>query len=205
MKNEHSKALYRYWNQLRGDRLAPARTAIEPSEISDLLRDTFILQPGDDDTAFRLAGTRLCAAFGKELKGASFLDLWNNPDRRQMTEIIEAVSLEGRGAVLGISARVTRDRDVAYEMLLLPLTQSGPFFDRILGLMSPMQLPYWLGLEPLVGQEIMSARLLRPEEASGRVRRPTATVATLAPTQLGAEQRRQRFVVLDGGKTGGQP
>ena len=204
MKNENSKALYRYWDQIRGDRAAPARTAIEPSEISDLLRDTFILQATDDDALFRLAGTRLCAAFGKELKGASFLDLWRERDRSQMEEIIEAVSLEGRGAVLGISANVSRDRDVVYELLLLPLTQSGPFFDRILGLMSPMQLPYWLGLEPLLGQEIMSARLIRPEEAARRTPRPP-TAPGLVPTHLGAEQRRKRFVVLDGGKSVDQP
>ena len=203
MKNDGCKALYRYWDQLRGDQIAPARTAIEPSEISEHLRDTFILEADTGTYSLRLAGTRLCAAFGKELKGASFLDLWRQDDRIQILSTLGAVADEGRAAVLGISAYVSRQRSVAFELLLLPLVQSGPRFDRTLGVMVPIQLPFWLGLEPLVGQEITSARLIWPDKD----RLPDARLAapdevTMAPTHLGAEQRRKRFVVLDGGKSG---
>ncbi len=202
MKNESCRALYRYSNQMRGDRPAPPRTAVEPSEISELLRDTFILQAGD--YTFRLAGTRLCACFGVELKGAGFLDLWAPADRAEMRSVLESVSEEGRAAVLGISAHVTRHRDVSFELLLLPLTQTGPRFDRILGVMAPMQLPYWLGLEPIVGQSITSTRLIWPDEPHRLTARaggffpPTPA----PPPFIGAEQRRRRFVVLEGGKSG---
>jgi hypothetical protein len=203
MKNESCKALYRYWDEIRGDRPAPPRTAIEPSEISSVLRDTFILQSSETAYPFRLAGTRLCAAFGRELKGAKFLDLWAATDRAQMAAILEAVAEDGRAAVVGISGFVSRRREVAFELLLLPLIQSGPRFDRVLGAMVPMELPYWLGLEPLIGQSISSARLLWPDEERQPAIRPVLRPAvTTAPTHLGAEQRRQRFVVLEGGKSG---
>jgi hypothetical protein len=202
MKNESCRALYRYWNGIRGDRPAPPRTAVEPSEISELLRDTFILQAGD--YAFRLAGTRLCACFGVELKGAGFLDLWAPADRAEMRSVLETVAEEGRAAVLGISAHVTRHRDVSFELLLLPLIQTGPKFDRILGVMAPMQLPYWLGLEPIVGQSIVSARLIRPDEPRWPISRVVGIFppAAAPPPHLGALQRRRRFVVLEGGKSG---
>lgn len=202
MKNESCKALYRYWDQIRGNRPAPARTAIEPSEISELLRDTFILEASERGYFFRLAGTRLCAAFGKELKGGDFLDLWPGKDQTQMMEVLQAVAEDGRAAVLGASAHVSRDRKVAFELLLLPLIQSGPHFDRLLGVMAPMQLPYWLGLEPLIGQEITSSRLIWPDESRIASPRLGAAGAAIAPTGLGADQRRRRFVVLEGGKSG---
>jgi hypothetical protein len=201
MKNENCRTLYRYWNQIRGDKPAPARTAVEPSEISELLRDTFILQAGD--YVFRLAGTRLCACFGVELKGAGFLDLWAPADRAEMKSVMEAVSEEGRAAVLGISAHVTRHRDVSFELLFLPLIQTGPRFDRILGVMAPMQLPYWLGLEPIVGQSITSTRLIWPDEPRQPIARGARFFAPTdaPPAYLGADQRRRRFVVLEGGKS----
>jgi hypothetical protein len=200
MKNESCRALYRYWNQIRGDKPAPPRTAVEPSGISELLRDTFILQAGE--YSFRLAGTRLCACFGVELKGAAFLDLWAPADRAEMRSVLEAVADEGRAAILGISAHITRHRDVSFELLLLPLIQTGPKFDRILGVMAPMQLPYWLGLEPIVGQSITSTRLIWPDEPNRPFSRAGAVFVPTSETYLGADQRRRRFVVLEGGKSG---
>ncbi len=150
MKHESSKALYHYWDTLRAGGPAPARTAIEPAEISDHLRDTFILQAADGDYPFRLAGTRMCAIFGRELKNTSFLELWSQSDREHVNALLSAVSLEGHGSVLGVRATGRRDQSVDLELLLLPLIQAGPNFDRIFGVMAPMQLPYWLGLEFLV-------------------------------------------------------
>ena len=69
MKHPSSRDLYAYWNERRGSRLAPERADIEPSAIRQVLGDTFVLAA--DSVAqhpFRLAGTRLCALFGRELK-----------------------------------------------------------------------------------------------------------------------------------------
>ncbi len=69
--------IFAYWDQLRGERAAPERGEIEPGEIRHVLADTFILEIGADRRAeFRLAGTRLCALFGRELKARPFVDLW---------------------------------------------------------------------------------------------------------------------------------
>ena len=70
MKNASSQELYAYWEKQRGTRSAPARTDIEPGAIRHILSDAFILAlDGDAGHPFRLAGTRLCALFGRELKG----------------------------------------------------------------------------------------------------------------------------------------
>ena len=55
----------------------PSAADIEPGAIRRVLADTFIL--AFDEPAghpFRIAGTRVCALFGRELKGEAFLDLW---------------------------------------------------------------------------------------------------------------------------------
>ena len=53
------------------------RTEIEPADIKTLLADTFILEKdARGEAVFRLAGTRLCAIYGRELKGFAFVSLW---------------------------------------------------------------------------------------------------------------------------------
>ncbi len=72
MKHPTSRLLHAYWNGLRGARAAPERGEIEPGEIRHVLADSLILEidaPRQSATV-RLAGTRLCALFGAELRAS---------------------------------------------------------------------------------------------------------------------------------------
>src|ERR1700728_823423 len=83
MKHAASRELYAYWQELRGRRPAPTRAEIEPGAIRRILSEAFILAlDRASGYPFRLAGTRVCALFGRELKGETFLDLWDEPGRR---------------------------------------------------------------------------------------------------------------------------
>ena len=105
MKDQKTIDLFLYWNRLRNGRPAPRRHEIEPADIRSLLGDTFILEEDTRGQAiFRLAGTRLCALFGQELKGFVFASLWNDRDRRIVTRLagnafrdncVVVLSLEG--------------------------------------------------------------------------------------------------------------
>jgi hypothetical protein len=80
MKHPSNRELFDYWNERRGERLAPERADIEPAAIRHVLGDTFVIEmSGSDSHQFRIAGTRLCALFGRELKAESFLKLWSRP------------------------------------------------------------------------------------------------------------------------------
>ena len=68
MRHDSSVALFQYWNRLRDGRPAPRRTEIEPADIKTLLADTFIMEKDvRGEAVFRLAGTRVCAIYGREL------------------------------------------------------------------------------------------------------------------------------------------
>ena len=88
MKLEGSIALFQYWNRLRAGRTAPMRTEIEPADIKTQLADTFILEKdARGEAVFRLAGTRLCAIYGRELKGFAFVSLWKEKDQRMIARL----------------------------------------------------------------------------------------------------------------------
>ncbi|MCW5696890.1 MAG: PAS domain-containing protein [Bauldia sp.] len=201
MKHPSCRELYRYWDRLRSGLPAPRRTAIEPSDIRTILADTFILEVGERRSyRFRLAGTRLCGILGRELKGSEFLDLWSGEDRAQVAGLLGAVTGEAAAASLGVSAAARSDRHLAMEMVLLPLIQNGPGYDRILGALAPGELPYWLGLDPVSDLSVGSTRLIWPDRDD-----PFPIALTPQPHIVSAfapERRRGRFVVVEGGKSG---
>src|SRR3954465_9501281 len=91
MKHASSRQVFEYWNERRGGRLAPERGDIEPGPIRRALGDTFILaQDAQGNHRFRLAGTRSCALFCRELKGADFAALWAETERHHIQELVTA-------------------------------------------------------------------------------------------------------------------
>lgn len=165
MKSVVARSLYEYWTNLRGRRAAPERNEVDPAAIRSILGDTFILEALDRQTySFRLAGTRICAAYGRELKGRNVLDFWSGKDRESIACLLAAVVEDGAAAVFGLSATNDRGQVMPVEVMFLPLHHEGENHTRILGCFAPMDQPYWLGLYPVVRQPLQSLRLIWPDE-----------------------------------------
>ena len=206
MKHSTTRELYDYWNRVRGGERAPQRSAIEPSDIRRILGEMFILEVLDRDSYHvRLAGTRICALYCREIKGSNLLDLWSGEDRQAMATLCAAVSEDGAAAVVTVAVRTARDQEVACEMILLPLRHGGPSFDRVLGSFAALDRPFWLGSEPVVSQSIASLRLIWPDEAPSFMRRRSDAAGlapVVPPVHLPAARTRRHghLFVVDGGK-----
>ncbi len=110
MKHPSNRELFDYWNERRGDRLAPERADIEPGAIRHVLGDTFVIEVnGIDNHLFRLAGTRLCALFGRELKAESFIRLWQRSGQNAIRELIAVVMEEKVGVVASVTGATSDD------------------------------------------------------------------------------------------------
>ncbi len=152
MKHPSNRELFDYWNERRGERLAPERADIEPSAIRQVLGDTFVLQvTGADNHLFRLAGTRLCALFGRELKAENFIKLWQRSGQTAIRELVAVVMEEKAGIVASVTGATSDDMlaPVHLEMLLLPLAYHSRSEARVLGALAPMAAPYWLGAKAI--------------------------------------------------------
>jgi hypothetical protein len=92
MKHPLTRELYDYWNGRRGEEAMPERADIDPAAIRRILADTFVLavEPGQNPR-FRVAGTKVCELFGRELRGDDFMGLWGEADARQVREIVAPV------------------------------------------------------------------------------------------------------------------
>ncbi|HZS63910.1 MAG TPA: PAS domain-containing protein [Xanthobacteraceae bacterium] len=194
MKHPSTRLVFDYWEQKRGQRLAPERSDIEPGPIRAALGDTFIL--GRDPRGghhFRLAGTRLCALFCRELKGAPFIELWAASERDSMLRQVAAVSEESTGFVAGVTGRNMDRATIDLELLLLPLAHRDRNQARLLGVLAPLVAPYWLGANSVRDLTCGSVRHLSRDTLHVRAPR-------LVPIS-GNGRLRRGLVVYDGGRS----
>jgi hypothetical protein len=150
MKHAASRDLYAYWEERRGTRPAPERADIEPGAIRGVLSDAFILGLDNaGDYPIRLAGTRVCALFGREIKAESFLDLWTPTCRRVVADLMAILADEYVGTVAGVTAQSAAGETIDLELLFLPLGTRRPSTARAIGVLAPLTIPSWLGATPI--------------------------------------------------------
>ncbi len=191
MKHPSNRELFDYWNERRGERLAPERAEIEPSAVRQVLGDTFVLQVnGIDNHLFRLAGTRLCALFGRELKSKSFMKLWQRSGQTAVRELIAVVMEEKIRSVASVTGATSDDMlaSVNLEMLLLPLAYHSRGKASVLGALAPMAATYWLG-----------AKAIGPL-ALGMFRHIGAAADTAPLFKAAAGRLKHGLTVYDGGR-----
>jgi hypothetical protein len=195
MKHPSTRELFEYWNGRRGQRPAPERGEIEPTSIRRVLADTFILTV-DEGTGhpFRIAGTRVCALFNRELRGVGLLGLWTRDSRELVRDLVMTVGHESVGVVAGATASPTgiSHERIELELLVLPLRHHGRTDTRVIGAFSPLEVPYWLGAQTLGPLTLGSFRYLGASVA------PRAAPA-IAP-RLPHGRIMHGLVVYDGGQ-----
>jgi hypothetical protein len=193
MKQASSRELFGYWAARRGSRAAPERGEIEPSAIRRALGDVFILE---FDRAlghpFRLAGTRVCALFGRELKNERFLELWSAASRAAVADLLDGVADEAAGFVAAASGHTAEGWAQDVELVLLPLAHRGDTHARMIGALAPLSAPFWLGAAKLGSLTLGNIRHLDPALE-------TPTAARLVAGDKTAT-RRAAFTVYEGGK-----
>lgn len=164
MKHPLTKEVFAYWDRCRGTRLMPDRADIEPAEIRRALGDTFILALDSDiGHPFRLAGTRICDFFGQELKGRSFIGLWDPVSTAEIMKLLTCIIEERIGIVAGVTGRTEYGSETKFELLLLPLGRHDRLPNRALGLLVPIGNPYWLGMQPVVALTLDELRYIGPQ------------------------------------------
>jgi hypothetical protein len=208
MKQKTLQTLYGYWNEVRAGRLAPRRLEIEPSRIAGILSETFMLERIDAGTyQYRLAGTRLCAMFGSELRGKNLLDGWSEQDRHVLVRDLTTICEQGAVAVLAFEGASDTRHRLEIEVILLPLLHAGQKIGRIIGAMSATSAPHWLESEPLRSRQLQRHELIwpdgRPHAVVERLGKQAPFLPARAQMRIVKTGRRQ-FRVFEGGRTTGK-
>lgn len=167
MKHRSTIAIFSEWQRLarteRGTFRAPMRERIEPRKLGRHLSDLFFLEAGEHgDLSFRLAGTRICTLFGRELKNTRFLSLWSERDRAALRETSQNVSgLEIPALVSHVGISMS-GRNLGLEMFLAPLEAADGQIS-ILGSIAVLDSVTWVGADPIVLGHLNSIEPVAPD------------------------------------------
>src|SRR3981081_729980 len=140
MKHPSNREFFAYWDEQRGGARAPDRSAIEPGAVRELLGDIFVLSY--DAVAgypFRVAGTRVCALLGEDLKDRSFSAIFAADGRGGAGEVFRVVGEEMQPAVAGITATSQDGSPAHLELLLLPFSARAHAPISLTGLLAPFE------------------------------------------------------------------
>ncbi|MBB3234597.1 PAS domain-containing protein [Phyllobacterium endophyticum] len=207
MRNDGTNELFGYWNRLRGTRAAPERREVAPASIGKNLADTFIIQAlGHGEPRFRLAGTRICSIYGRELRGLAFASLWQTRDRSNIARLVKNSMTNKSVVQLNFEGRTTRGRKALFQLILLPLANEAN--DRhVLGMVTSPGRPFWLESDAIIENRIQSISIIDPRYPS-RSLSSSAMAADpeipgtkgLAASQSIISRKVAHLRVFDGGK-----
>lgn len=186
MKKRSMIAIFSEWQRLalsQGNALhAPRRELIEPRKLGRHLSDLFFLEEDENgDLLFRLAGTRVCALFGRELKATRFLSLWPERNRTALSELaknIDSLMVPALSKNDGISLS---GRSLTFEMLLAPLSPGENGRINLLGSIAVIEEVTWAGADPLVLGHLNNVEPLAPDLIiEQEIRKPAAMTVQVA-------------------------
>jgi hypothetical protein len=132
------KPAYDYWRSKRGDRAIPRRSDIEPTEIPRLLPNIQIteLVAGSKRIRYRLAGSAIVEAYGSELKGKYFDEVFMG-ERLRFAEENYRVMCERKRPVLVVNRyHSARNVGLVCHRLIMPLSDDGETVNQCLTAMN---------------------------------------------------------------------
>ena len=194
MRLTTTRLLFAHWDKLRGERAAPVRADIDPTRLKGLLADVFMLDAHPwQEGRIRLAGTRICALFGRELKGQRLPDLWGELERTEVARLVGAVTGGMHGLLASVTGVTTSGREIDAELLLLPVRPNAGAQCGAIGSFAAATLPFWLGVDAI---STLSTKTIRMIERKARTQTPFGQFSP--PERQGIA--RQHLVVLPGGR-----
>jgi hypothetical protein len=135
----NTEQLIDYWRAKRGAAPVPRRSAIDPTDMLNLVPQLFMLgRQGPGQYQVRLAGDFVTELHGLNLRGADFLGPWRADDRVSLQMALEAVRRRGEPLVLTCDARTEAGPPLRLEIALAPLQGAEDDVDRFIGLYQPL-------------------------------------------------------------------
>jgi hypothetical protein len=127
-----------YWNEKRGIRAMPARRDIDPTELGRVLPHLQLIDVAQKAERFRyrLVGTSLVEAFGKEYTGKYLDELFSGERLRFATQIFRTVCQSRRPVFLRNRYSTTKNVEMIANRLYLPLSEDELTVNVIMGVLT---------------------------------------------------------------------
>ncbi|MEL6690794.1 MAG: PAS domain-containing protein, partial [Pseudomonadota bacterium] len=190
-------ALEAYWQSLRGDRLVPLRSDIDPRGIESALDYSFIVERVTAGVIrFRLAGSQLNEMMGMDVRGMPITSFFGTQSRAQFLDAIEGVFNGPEVVEMQMESPEGAGKPaLAGQMILMPLKSDLGDISRAIGCFPTRGS---MGRAPrrfeLTGN-IQRRPLRSDEEPAVVTRRPASERPLSTPLPAGFAERATPFQV----------
>jgi hypothetical protein len=144
VRNERLRRLLEHWLARRGDRLAPLRTSIDPTELGPILPSVWLCDflPAEQRFRMRLAGEDINQLYGRNVSQCYFEDIIAPamlPDvlRRYRRVVSEPAILHCGGHIY-----LASNRSEVGERLVLPLADESGAIVHVIGASMYARMPW---------------------------------------------------------------
>ena len=185
-----SRALFRHWEAIRGENSAPRHAQLDLSRIRELVPSLFLAEHSfRNGYMWRLAGTRVCELWRRELTGTPIMTGWDGFERDTIERLFNGVVRRHQPFILRFRLTSSLGHMIAAEMIGLPILARHVKMTHVFGAILPFRDLALLGYDSVTRLEIQSARVIWTEPVPAE---------PLPPPQ--AADTAKRFEVIAGGR-----
>lgn len=192
MLHQAAQKLLDHWQDLAAHSALPGRHQLDPLILGSALPALVLADiVSPDYLRLRLAGSRLCTLYGREMRGTNLLDLWRGDCRRTLRSLIGNLHAQAVPAHLNLLAHYATDTAVPGDLMLLPLADRFGGYTHIAGALSVQPSPHARAGLPPNRLEITGLSLANPGDLPGQILRAGIERAKrdsgFAPWETGGE------------------
>lgn len=190
-----SRALFRYWEAVRGEMSAPPRDWLDLQKIRSLVPFLFMIErTPTHGFAWRLAGTKVCDLWGMELTGMPALAQGDPFERETVSRLLDGVVDEHQPFVLRFRLTSTLGMMVAAELVGLPLRARNNAATYVFGVVMPFREANWRRHDSVTTFELSAARSIWTEPVPG--------ARDITPERSPRANLPHAFQIINGGLAG---
>lgn len=164
-----SRALFRFWEQMRAERSSPRRDELDLSRIKPLVPNLLIAayEPKTASYRWRLAGTGICDIYRREVTGLDVLGGWDSFETNVATRFFSGVIHKLQPCLVRMRMMTDMSQVIGAEFIGMPLTAVDGRGIHIFGGLFPFRDVLSLGYSSITAIELSGARSIWTEHLPG--------------------------------------
>jgi hypothetical protein len=161
-----SRALFRYWESIRGERAAPVRGDLDLKKIREYVPWLYIAEAHGAGYRWRLTGGKVCEMWRRELTGTAMFAGWERFERDTAKRLFDGVTQALQPCAIRFRLMTSLGQPIGTEIIGLPLlARDGTV--HVFGAVMPFRDPTGFGYDRIATVEIASARTIWTEPIPG--------------------------------------
>lgn len=162
-----SRALFRYWESVRGERAAPRRSDVDLKQLRPCVGNLFVFERRREIYSWRVAGTRVCELYRRDLTGGDSLADLDTFERATISRFLAGVVDTLQPCVFRFRLNTSERQMIGVEMLGLPMQSGSGDAIHVFGSIFPFRDTSTMTYERITGVELSGARSIHTEHLPG--------------------------------------